>query len=85
MREDVTRDMKHSDQASSGSIGPLNQELSPLLPDPPNHAITPNVAKSKLIGSARMIESCDDQFTTHFRQKGRWNRCGEVLLTPLVL
>ena len=30
-----------------GSTGSLSHELSPLHPDPPNHALTPNVAKSK--------------------------------------
>ena len=32
---------------SFGSTGSLSQELAPLHPDPPNHALTPNVAKSK--------------------------------------
>ena len=35
---------------SFGSTASLSLEPSPLLPDPPNHAITPNVAKANHIG-----------------------------------
>jgi hypothetical protein len=31
---------------SFGSTGPLSHEPTPLHPDPPNHALTPIVAKS---------------------------------------
>jgi hypothetical protein len=45
--DDVQRSLNHSDSACFGSTDSFSHEPSPLHPNPPNHALTPNVAKSK--------------------------------------
>ena len=65
-----------------GSTGSFSREPSPLHLDPPNHALTPNVAKSKPSGNVKFPSAA---YTCRTPRKGPWLRVPFALSPTLNL